>query len=105
VSVCVRARLCVRMCVCVCVSDSHNYKTLSLSPTHTHTHSHTPHTHSFSQDLYMAMAKGWLSPDHVLILSVEHAKNSLALSKEGREELAKYKQVGAGVCVCVCAEV
>ena len=41
---------------------------------------------------YIAMAKGGLTPDHVLILPIAHHSSSLELPDDTRKEADKFKQ-------------
>lgn len=39
----------------------------------------------------MALAKGGLTPDHVLIIPMSHCPSSFALSEETKNEILKFK--------------
>jgi len=46
---------------------------------------------SIGDGVYVTIAKGFIVPDHVLILPIGHFQSVLTLSKETLEELEKYK--------------
>lgn len=46
---------------------------------------------SIGDNCYLALAKGGLVEDHVLILPIDHIRSSLEASDELREEIAKFK--------------
>ena len=48
---------------------------------------------SIGTEVYLALAKGGLTPDHVLIIPMEHFPSSTSLSEGAKEEVARFKQV------------
>jgi len=46
---------------------------------------------SVGDDVYLALPKGWLVPDHVLIIPIEHHPAIAALSASALAEVEKYK--------------
>ena len=46
---------------------------------------------SVGQKMYLALPKGWLTPDHVLIIPIHHVRNSVELEDQAHLELRNYK--------------
>jgi diadenosine tetraphosphate (Ap4A) HIT family hydrolase len=47
---------------------------------------------AIGKTVYVALAKGGLTKDHVLVLPIKHVPSSLALDDETRAEITEYKQ-------------
>ena len=71
------------MCVCVCVLRVR----FCLATEHVSTHLIL----SVGVENYLALAKGGLTDDHVLILPIVHVSSSLDLTPEQRVEVDRYK--------------